>query len=148
MLVWLLWPANARGVGERFLQWFVNHVNEPLAAGSVESLPAAEFGAKNVAVWRERDCVGIAIEFEKEQCLIAVENKGGPVTPDHVDQVRRHRRNLSQKHEGHTVTSVPLTTSPEEAWTFQLPRQDWVGRDAIESLEGGWRGKASGPLGW
>ena len=32
VLAWLLRPADTHGIGERFLEWFVNHVNERRAA--------------------------------------------------------------------------------------------------------------------
>ncbi len=113
VLAWLFRPTDTHGIGERFLKWFVDHVNERLAAGRAEPLLASDFGAANIEVWRERDYVDVTILFKEERCLIAIENKVGPASSSHVDQVRGYERKLRAKYEGHTVKSVLLTTSPD-----------------------------------
>ena len=113
VLAWLLQPGDTHGIGARFLKWFVDQIDKGLAAANAGPLPAIGFEASNVAVWRERDHVDITVLFKKEQCLIAIENKVGPASSEHVDQVMGYERELREKHKDHTVRSVLLTTSPD-----------------------------------
>ena len=113
VLAWLLRPADTHGIGGLFLKWFVNHVNERLGAANVGPLPATDFEAANVVVRRELDHVDITVFFKRERCLIAIENKTGPASSDHFDQVTGYQRKLRGKYEDHTVKSVLLTTSPD-----------------------------------
>ena len=118
VLAWLLRPADTHGIGGRFLKWFVNHVNERLEAANVGPLPATGFEASNVAVWRERDHVDITVLFKKERCLIAIENKTGPASSEHVDQVMGYEEKLRRKYEDYAVKSLLLTTSPDGSVDF------------------------------
>ena len=118
VLAWLLRPAETHGIGAQFLEWFVDHVNGRFATGDVERIPPTSFEASNVAVWRERDYVDITVRFTKEKCLIAIENKVGPASPEHADQIEGYAEKLRRKHEGHRVKSVLLTTSPDGSVNF------------------------------
>ncbi len=131
VLAWLLRPADTHGIGERFLEWFVNHVNERRAAENVEPLPVTDLGATNVSVWRERDYVDITVMFKAERWLIAIENKVGPASSDHVEQVSGYERKLRGQYEGHSVASVLLTTSPDGSVDF--PGIVHVGWDAVHT---------------
>ncbi len=112
VLAWLLRPADTHGIGPRFLRWFVNHVRERLGEANADPLPAISLEGSNVDVWRERDYVDITVLFKKERCLIAVENKTVPASPDHTDQVAYYEQKLRNRHVGHLVRSVLLTSSP------------------------------------
>lgn len=118
VLAWLLRPADTHGIGARFLKWFVNHVSERLAVANAEPLPAVGLEASNVAVERERHHVDITVLLEKERCVIAIENKTGAASPEHVDQVRGYERKLRGEYKDHTVTSVLLTTSSDGSADF------------------------------
>ena len=119
VLAWLFRPADTHGIGERFLRWFVERVNRRLAAANEELLPATDFGAANVVVEREREHVDITVFFKKEKCLLAIENKTGPASSEHIDQVMGYQRKLRGKHRDHTVKSVLLTTLPDGSVDFQ-----------------------------
>ena len=119
VLAWLLRPTDTHGIGTRFLQWFVNHVNRQLAAAEMEPLPETSFEAGNVEVWRERDYVDVTILFKTEKCLIAVENKPESAHPHHRRQVMGYEETLLGKHKDHKVKSVLLTTSPDESVSFR-----------------------------
>ncbi len=118
VLAWLLRPGHTHGIGARFLKWFVDQIDKRLPVANADRLPAIGFEASNVAVWRERDHVDITVLFKEERCLIAIENKVGPASSEHVDQVRGYERKLRGKHEGHTVKCVLLTTSPDGSVDF------------------------------
>ena len=111
VLAWLLQPAETHGLDGQFLQWFVDLVNDRLGAANGESLPTLNLEATNVSVERELDYVDITVLFRKEQCLVAIENKTGPTSSSHWDQVGRYHKMLCGKHRNHTVKSVLLTTS-------------------------------------
>ena len=115
VLAWLLQPAETHGIDGRILQWFVNHVNEQLKAADREPLPTVNLEAANVRVERELDYVDITIFFKKEQCLVAIENKTGPASSDHFNQVRGYEETLRGKYKSHTLKSVLLTTLPMES---------------------------------
>lgn len=134
VLAWLLDPAETHGIGTRFLEWFVDHVDKRLSAANAKPLPGIGFEASNVAVWRERDHVDISVLFKKERCLIAIENKTGPASFAHVDQVRGYERKLRGKHKGHTVRSVLLTTSPDGS--VDVPGIVQVGWESIREAIG------------
>ena len=118
VLAWLLRPADTHGIGGRFLKWFVNHVNERLAAAKGGPLPATDFEAANVVVRRELDYVDITVFFKREKCLIAIENKTGPASTEARKQVEEYQEKLRGKYRNHTVTSVLLTTSPDGSVDF------------------------------
>lgn len=134
VLAWLLRPADTHGVESQFLEWLVGHVSRRLPAANTDPLPAIVFEASNVDVWRERDHVDITVQFKKERCLIAIENKAGPMSSAHIDQVRRYERELRDRHEGHTVTSVLLTTSP--AGSRNSPGLVHVGWESVHEAIG------------
>ena len=119
VLAWLLQPAETHGIEGRFLKCFVDHVNERVPAKE-EPLPisSSSFEATNVSVEREQDYVDITIFFKKEQCLIAIENKTGPASSAHLDQVRRYQETLRGKYKNHTLKSVLLTTLPTESGDY------------------------------
>ena len=118
VLAWLLAPDDTHGLGARFLKWFVDYVDKQLVAANAGPLPTVGFEVENVDVWRERDYVDITLRFRRERFLIAIENKTGPASLDHVDQVRGYERELSDKHKEHTLTSVLLTTSSDDNVNF------------------------------
>ena len=115
VLAWLLQPAETHGIDCRFLQWFVCHINEQLKAADRKPLPTVNLEAANVRVERELDYVDITIFFKKEQCLVAIENKTGPASSDHFNQVRDYEETLRGKYKKHTLKSILLTTLPTES---------------------------------
>ncbi len=127
VLAWLLQPAETHGIDSRFLQWFMDHVNERLLSADRKPLPTVNLEAANVSVERELDYVDITIFFKREQCLVAIENKTGPATSDHFDQVRGYQETLRGKYKNHTLKSVLLTTLPAER------------RDSSDIVQVGWK---------
>ncbi len=115
VLAWLLQPAETHGIDGRFLKWFVNHLNKRLEAAKGEPLLPVNLEAANVRVERELDYVDITIFFKKEQCLVAIENKTGPASSDHFNQVRGYEETLRGKYKNYTLKSVLLTTLPTES---------------------------------
>ena len=134
VLAWLLRPGDTHGIGARFLKWFVDHIDKRLPAANADRLPAIGFEASNVAVWRERDHVDITVLFKEERCLIAIENKVGPASTDHVQQALGYERELREKHKDHTVRSVLLTTSPNGSVDF--PGIVHVGWESVHEVIG------------
>ena len=118
VLAWLLRPGDTHGICARFLEWFADHVNARLVSANAGSLPTIDFAAPNVDVWRERDYVDITVFFKREKCVIAIENKMGPASPEHRRQVRGYERKLRDKYKNHTVKSVLLTTSSGGSQNF------------------------------
>ncbi len=114
VLAWLFQPAETHGINSRFLQWFVDHLNERLKEAKGVPLKV-NLEAANVRVERELDYVDITIFFKKEQCLVAIENKTGPASSDHFKQVRGYEETLRGKYKKHTLKSVLLTTLPTES---------------------------------
>ena len=137
VLAWLLQPAETHGIDGRFLQWFVDHVNERLVAAHGEPLPAVNLEAANIRVERELDYVDITIFFKKEPCLVAIENKTGPASSDHFVQVRRYHEMLRDKYKNHTLKSVLLTTLPAKRKDYRdIVQVDWKSvHKAIGSLQ-------------
>ena len=134
VLAWLLRPTETHGVGARFLEWFVDQIDKRLPVANADRLPAIGFEASNVAVWRERDHVDITVLFKEERCLIAIENKVGPASTDHVQQALGYERELREKHKDHTVRSVLLTTSPNGSVDF--PGIVHVGWESVHEVIG------------
>ncbi len=136
VLAWLLRSSATHGVGSAFLEWFVAHVRERLRDGDAKPLPELGFEASNAEIRREWHHVDVTLAFEREKCLIAVENKMSPATAAHVRQVRRYERELRIRYPGHAVRSVLLTTSPEGS--FHAPgiaNLGWTSvRDRIRAL--------------
>ena len=137
VLAWLLQPAETHGLDGRFLQQFVDLVNDRLGTANGESLPTLNLEATNVSVERELDYVDITIHFRKEQCLVAIENKTGPTSSIHWDQVGRYHKMLCGKHRNHTVKSVLLTTSLDGSPPCRdIVHVGWQsGHEAIDSLQ-------------
>ena len=137
VLAWLLQPAETHGIKDRFLKWFVDHVNAGIKGANSGPLLAVNFEATNVEVKREEDYVDVTIVFKNERCLVAIENKTGPTSSDHFSQVRRYEETLRGRHKNHTVQSVLLTTSPDGS--VNLPDIVHVGwksvQEAIGSLQ-------------
>ena len=129
VLAWLLRPGDTHGIGARFLKSFVDQIDKRLPAANADRLPAVGFEASNVAVWRERDHVDITVLFKKEQCLIAIENKVGPASTDHVRQALGYERELREKYKDYAVRSVLLTTSLDGSVNFT--RITHVGWDSV-----------------
>ncbi len=114
VIAWLLQPGETHGIEARFLQWFVNHLNERAVTAGVERVPVTEFEASNVEVKRELDQVDVTIFFKKEKHLIAIENKTEEMSSEHSQQVRRYDRELRDRYgEGYRVHSALLTSSPD-----------------------------------
>ena len=130
VLAWLLRPADTHGIGDRFLRWFVEQANRQFAAANEELLPATDFRDTNVVVERELEYVDITIFFNKEKCLLAIENKSVPASPEQIDQVMGYEEKLRRKHGDHTVKSVLLTTSPHGS--VELPGIVHVGWNSIQ----------------
>ena len=137
VLAWLLQPAETHGLDGRFLQRFVDLVNQRLGAANGESLPTLNLEVTNVSIERELDYVDITILFRKEQCLVAIENKTGPTSSSHINQVRGYHEMLRGKHRNHTVKSVLLTTSPNGRLDFRdIVHVGWQSvHEAIDSLQ-------------
>ena len=136
VLAWLLQPAETHGINGRFLKWFVCHVNARIEAANGTPLPTDNLEAANVSVERELDNVDITIFFKKEQCLVAIENKTGPASSDHFNQVRGYHEMLRDKYKNHTLKSVLLTTLPAKR------------KDSLDIVQVGWKSvyKAIGSL--
>lgn len=113
VLAWLLRSADTHGLGERFLEWFVNHVRERFPEVSGGHLPPTDSEAANVVVRRELDYVDITIFFRTEKIVIAIENKPEPASHAHFDQIRGYVEKLRVKYDDHTIRGVLLTTSPD-----------------------------------
>ena len=137
VLAWLLQPAETHGIDGRFLQWFVEHVNERLVAANRDPLPTVNLEAANVRVERELDYVDVTVFFKKEQCLVAIENKTGPTSSDHLGQVTGYHKKLRDKYKDRTVKSVLLTTSPDSRLNFpDIVHVGWKSvHEAIGSLQ-------------
>ena len=137
VLAWLLQPAETHGLGDRFLRWFVNHLNKQLKAAKGTPLPPVNLEAANIRVERELDYVDITIFFKKKQCLVAIENKTGPASSDHFVQVKRYHEMLRDKYKSHTLKSVLLTTLPTESGdSSDIVQVDWKSiHKAIGSLQ-------------
>ena len=137
VLAWLLQPAETHGINGRFLKWFVCHVNAQIKAANGTPLPTDNLEAANVSVERELDYVDITIFFKKEQCLVAIENKTGPASSGHFNQVRGYEETLRGKYKNHTLKSVLLTTLPMESGdSSDIVQVGWKSvHEAIGSLQ-------------
>ena len=103
VMAWLLDPGETHGVGRAFLEWFLGEVNESIM----------DAGARRVRVYRELHYVDVTIFLEGAQGrhIVAIENKPGGYAPEHLAQVCRYARMLSEKYPGYTLHNVVLTTS-------------------------------------
>ena len=103
VVAWLLDPGETHGVGRAFLDWFLGEVNE--------SIPHR--GAQRVRVERElhRVDVTIFLESARDRHIVAIENKPGGYSPEHLAQVCDYARRLSEEYPAHTLHNVLLTTS-------------------------------------
>ncbi len=113
VLAWLLQPEESHGIGSAFLQDFIRYLKESARDDLAFQEPSLEDG--NVDVRREHKRVDIAVFFNAEKLLIAVENKTGESSAKHAAQVRAYEETLRKKHRGYTIRSVLLTTSDEES---------------------------------
>lgn len=103
VVAWLLDPGETHGAGRAFLDWFLGEVNESIA----------DAGAQGVRVYRELHYVDVTIFLESAQGqhIVAIENKPGGYSPEHLAQVCRYARMLSEKYPEYTLHNVLLTTS-------------------------------------
>ena len=113
VLAWLLDPGETHGIGGTLLRWLVDHINERAEAAGIEPVRATDFEASNVEVQREYRYVDIAIFFEKEKDLIAIENKIEAMSSEHFGQVARYEADLRNEHKDYKVRSALLTTSSD-----------------------------------
>ncbi|MDE2833911.1 MAG: PD-(D/E)XK nuclease family protein [Bacteroidota bacterium] len=136
VLAWLLHPSETHSVGDRFLEWFVRHINGRLEAAGLEILPEVDLAPLNVRVERELDYVNITIFFKREKYLITIENKTGPASAEHRDQIMAYEGTLRGKYEDYRIQSVLLTTSPDDKAQFPATaHMSWSSvRESIESL--------------
>lgn len=110
VLAWLLDPGETHGVDRAFLDWFLGEVNE--------SIPRR--GEQRVRVERElyheRHYVDVTIFLESDPSrhIVAIENKPGPYSPEHLAQVCGYAKVLRKEYPEHTLHNVLLTTSREE----------------------------------
>ena len=106
VLAWLLDPGETHGVGRGFLDWFLREVNESIT----------DLGAQRVRVYRELYFVDVAVflEGDQDRHIVAIENKAGGYSPEHLAQVCGHAKVLSEKYPEYTLHNVLLTTSREK----------------------------------
>lgn len=105
VLAWLLDPGETHGVGRAFLDWFLGEVNE--------SIPHSD--EQRVRVERELHYVDVTIFLESDQDrhIVAIENKPGWYSPEHLAQVCGYARVLRKDYPEQTLHNVLLTTSRE-----------------------------------
>ena len=105
VLAWLLDPGETHGVGRAFLAWFLGEVYESIA----------EPGEQRVRVERELHHVDVTIFLESDQDrhIVAIENKPGGYSPEHLAQVCGYAKVLRREYPEYTLHNVLLTTSRE-----------------------------------
>ena len=105
VLAWLLDPRETHGVGRAFLDWFLGGVNESIR----------DHGAQRVRVYRELHYVDVTIFLESDQDrhIVAIENKPGGYSSEHLAQVCGYARKLRKEYPAYTLHNVLLTTSRE-----------------------------------
>ena len=105
VLAWLLDPGETHGVGRAFLDWFLGVVNESIA----------DRGGQQVRVYRELHYVDVTIFLESDQDrhIVAIENKPGGYSPEHLTQVCGYAEELRKEYPAYTLHNVLLTTSRE-----------------------------------
>ena len=105
VLAWLLDPGQTHGIGRAFLDWFLGKVNKSIS----------DRGAQRVRVERELHYVDVTVFMEslQDRHMVAIENKTGGYSPEHLAQVCRHANVLSKKYPEYTLHNVLLTTSRE-----------------------------------
>ena len=114
VLAWLLDPGETHGIGGVLLEWLVDHINERAEAAGIKPIGATDFEASNVEVRREYRYVDIAVFFENEKDLIAIENKIEAMSSAHARQVAGYEADLRNEHKDYRVRSALLTTSADE----------------------------------
>ena len=113
MLAWLLDPGQTHGIGRAFLDWFLGKVNKSIS----------DRGAQRVRVERELHFVDVTVFMESPQDrhIVAIENKTGGYSPEHLKQVIGYAKVLLSEYPEYTLHNVLLTTS-REAPVFDLAR--------------------------
>ena len=116
VLAWLLDPGRNHGLGDKFLQEFVQHLNEQADKRRAPRIRVpSSLGADDIKVARELHHVDIIVFFRSADVLLAVENKTVEITGDHYRQVRGYERTLYEEYEDtyRDIRSILLTASPE-----------------------------------
>ena len=105
VLAWLLDPGETHGVGRAFLNWFLGGVNESIR----------DRVAQRVRVYRELHYVDVTVFLESDQDrhIVAIENKPGGYSPEHLAQVCGYARKLRREYPEYTLHNVLLTASRE-----------------------------------
>ena len=105
VLAWLLDPGQTHGIGRTFLDWFLGKVNKSIS----------DRGAQRLRVERELHFVDVTVfqESLQDRHMVAIENKTGGYLPEHLAQVCRHAKVMSEKYPEYTLHNVLLTTSRE-----------------------------------
>ena len=105
VLAWLLDPGQTHGIGRAFLDWFLGKVNKSIS----------DRGTQRVQVERELYYVDVTVFMEslQDRHIVAIENKTGGYSPEHLAQVCRHAKVMSEKYPEYTLHNVLLTTSRE-----------------------------------
>ena len=105
VLAWLLDPGQTHGIGRAFLDWFLAKVNKSMS----------DRGAQRVRVERELHYVDVTVFLESDQDrnIVAIENKIGGYSPEHLAQVLEYANVLLGEYPEYTLHNVLLTTSRE-----------------------------------
>lgn len=105
VLGWLLDPGETHGVGRAFLDRFLGEVNESIT----------DRGEQRVRVYRELHYVDVTVFLEsaRDRHIVAIENKPGGYSPEHLAQVCGYAKELRKKYPDYTLHNVLLTTSRE-----------------------------------
>ena len=110
VLAWLLDPGETHGVGRAFLDWFLGEVNESIPRRGEQRVQVER------ELYHERHYVDVTIFLESDPSrhIVAIENKPGPYSPEHLAQVCGYAKVLRKEYPEHTLHNVLLTTSREE----------------------------------
>lgn len=112
MLGWLLDPNENHGLGDAFLKGLLQRLVENDSDGRYDVFGVLLMDMYTFSVYREWKNIDILLISDKEQTLIAIENKVG--SREHSDQLNRYRKILEEEYPNHQKIYVFLTPDGED----------------------------------
>ena len=112
MLGWLLNPNENHGLGDAFLKGLLQRLVENDSDGRYDVFGVLLMDMYTFTIYREWKNIDILLISDKEQTLIAIENKVG--SREHSDQLNRYRNILESEYPNHRKIYVFLTPDGED----------------------------------
>jgi len=135
MLAWLLNPHESHGLEDKLLKKFLIQASSGNKIGIMKGLTPVDVEVMNfddVVVYREKDNIDILIVSEKNQLVVAFENKID--SDERKDQLESYKKRLLEAYKDYQLVLIYLTPNGKES----SDSENWVNIDygfVLEKVE-------------